>query len=212
MSVGKFCRITLRLTRDGFNTKFVNLSGGSRRKYETEFQCLEKCCPERIVFVNVQDSWHTESSAGCFFLTQRFIVKDTMQLIFKQVWDLFFVFLFTDTFLTSVSGNVLTVSGEFVDGEQAVVGTSTAAGQFCFKFQIVDLVNGQHGCLFAFVTVAGNQCGTECTHDTGNVRTDCFASGNSLKASQYSVIVEGTTLNNNVLTKFCRIGQLDYFK
>ena len=183
MSVGKFCRITLGLTRNGLNTKFVNLSGRSRREYETEFQCFEKCCPERIVFVNVQDSWHTERSAGCFFLTQRFVVKDTMQLIFKQVWDLFFVFLFTDTFLTSVSGNVLTVSGELVDGEQAVVGTSATAGQFCLKFQIIDLFDRQHSGLFAFITVTGNQCGTESTHDTGDIRTDRFASRNGLKAS-----------------------------
>ena len=135
-----------------------------------------------------------------------------MQLIFKQVWNLFFVFLFSDTFFTSVSGNVLTISGEFVDGEQAVIGTSTTAGQFCLKFQIIDLLDGEHGCLFAFITVTGNQCSTESTHNTGNIRTDRFTSGNGFEASQYSVIVEGTTLNNNVLTKFCRIGQLDYFK
>ena len=69
MSVCKLGRITFGFTRDGFDTKLINLSGGSRREYETEFQCLEKCCPERIVLVNVQDSWHTERSAGCFFLT-----------------------------------------------------------------------------------------------------------------------------------------------
>ena len=210
--MGKFGRITLGLTRNGLNTKFVNLSGGSRREYETEFQCFEKCCPERIVFVNVQDSWHTEGSAGCFFFAQRLIVKDTVQFIFKQVRDLFFVFLFTDTFFTSVSGNVLTVSGEFVDGEQAVVGTSATAGKFCLKFQIVDLADRQHGCLLAFVTVTGDQCGTESTHDTGDIRTDRLTAGNGLKASQYSVVVEGTTLNNNVLTKFCRVRQLDYLK
>ena len=49
VSVGKFCRITLRLTRDGFNTKFVNLSGGCRRKYnDGNLSALKKCCPERI--------------------------------------------------------------------------------------------------------------------------------------------------------------------
>ena len=212
MPVCKFSRITFGFTRDGFDTKLVNLSGGSRREYETEFQCLEKGCPERIVLVNVQDSWHTERSAGCFFLTQRFVVKDTMQLIFKQVWNLFFVFLFSDTFFTSVSGNVLTISGKFVDGEQAVIGTSTTAGQFCLKFQIIDLFDGQHSGLFAFITVTGDQCSAEGTHDTGDIRTDRFASGNGLKASQNRVIIECTALHNDVLTKFCRIGQLDNFE
>ena len=212
MPVCKFSRITFGFTRDGFDTKLVNFSGGSRREYETEFQCLEKCCPERIVLVNVQDSWHTERSAGCFFLTQRFVVKDTMQLIFKQVWNLFFVFLFSDTFFTSVSGNVLTISGKFVDGEQAVIGTPTTAGQFCLKFQIIDLLNGEHRCLFAFVTVTGDQCSTESTHNTGDIRTDRFTSGNSFEASQNRIVVEGTALNDDVLTKLCRIGQLDNFE
>ena len=212
MSVCQFGRITLRLARNGFDTKLVNLSGGSRREYESEFQCFEEGRPERIVFVNVQDSWHSDDSAGCFFLTQRFIVKDTMQLIFKEVRNLFFVFLFSDTFFTSVSGDVLTVSGKFVDGEQAVIGTSTTAGQFCLKFQIIDLFDGQHSGLFAFITVTGNQCSAEGTHDTGDIRTDCFASGNGLKASQDSIVVEGTALNDDVLTKFCRIRQLDNFE
>ena len=74
------------------------------------------------------------------------------------------------------------------------------------KCQCIDLVNGQHGGLSFLITLPGNQGSTESTHDTGDIRTDRFAAGNLFKASEYGVIVEGTALYNDVLTKIVGIG------
>ena len=58
----------------------------------------------------------------------------------------------------------------------------------------------------------GNESSTKSTHNTCNVRTDCFAVCNLFKASKNRIVVERTTLNYNVFTKFCCIRNLDYFK
>ena len=56
---------------------------------------------------------------------------------------------------------------------------------------------------------AGNQRGTESTHDSGDIRADGFAAGNLFEASKNRIIVEGTTLYNDVFTKFGSIRNLD---
>ena len=42
--------------------------------------------------------------------------SNTFVLIFKKVWNVVFVLLFSKTTLTAVAGNILTVAGEAVDG------------------------------------------------------------------------------------------------
>ena len=56
---------------------------------------------------------------------------------------------------------------------------------------------------------AGNQCSTESTHDSGNIRTDSFAAGNLFETSQNCIIVESTTLYNDVSAKFGSIRNFD---
>ena len=66
-------------------------------------------------------------------------------------------------------------------------------------FQLVDLVDGEHGGLFTFlIALSCDQSGTEGTHDTGDIRADGLAVGNLLKASENRVVVEGTTLYNDM--------------
>jgi len=94
-----------------------------------------------------------------------------------------------------------------------VVCTSLAACKLGSVGQFIDLFNGQHRRLIAgFVTFAGNQCGTESTHDSGNVRTGCVDTGNFFKTAQNGVIVESTTLNNNIFSQIFGIGQFDHLK
>ena len=92
---------------------------------------------------------------------------------------------------------------------QLLVHPLTVCHRGCI-FQLVDLINGEHGRLCAFlIAFTGNQCGTESTHDTGNIRADCFTAGNLFEASKNRIIVEGTTLYNDVFAKFGSIGNLD---
>ena len=123
-----------------------------------------------------------------------------------------FVLFFTDTTFTAVTADILAAAGEFVDGQTAVVGTSTAVCHCGCVFQFIDLVNGEHGgFLTLLVTFAGDQGSAERTHDSGDIRTDGFTVGDFFKASQNCIIIESTALYNDVLTKFGSIGNLDNF-
>ena len=75
---------------------------------------------------------------------------------------------------------------------------------------LVDLINGEHSRFCAFLMAfTGNQCSTEGTHDSGDIRTDGFAACNLFEASKNRIIVEGTTLYNDVLAKFGSVRNLD---
>ena len=53
MSVSQFCRVAFRFTWNGLNTEFINASCRSRREFDRESKLIEKCEPERIVFVYI---------------------------------------------------------------------------------------------------------------------------------------------------------------
>ena len=121
------------------------------------------------------------------------------------------ILLLTNTALTAVTAYELTPASEFVDGKTTVIGTSVAVGHGGGIFQLVDLVNGKHGGFTAFCVVAllGNEGSTESPHNTGNVRTNGFTACYTLKASKYTVVVEGSTLYHNMTSQLFGIGNLD---
>ena len=61
------------------------------------------------------------------------------------------------------------------------------------------------------MTFASDQSSTESSHDSGDIRTDGFTVGNLFKASQNCIIVESTTLYNDMFTKFGSIRNFDNF-
>ena len=112
-----------------------------------------------------------------------------------------FVLFLANTTLAAVTAYILAAAGEFVDSQTAVIGTSTTVCHRSCIFQLVDLFNGEHrGLLIGGVALSCDQRRTERTHDAGDVRADGFAVGDPLKASENSVVVECTTLNNDMLT------------
>ena len=120
------------------------------------------------------------------------------------------VLLLADTSLAAVSTDELTAAGKFIDGQTAVIGTSAAVCHRCCIFQLIDLVNGKHGCLFScLITLSRDQSRAKRTHDTCDIRTDRFTVCDLLEASEYRIIIKSTTLHNDMLTKFCRIRNLD---
>ena len=56
------------------------------------------------------------------------------------------------------------------------------------------------------VTVFCNQSSTERTHNAGDIRANDLYPGNLLEGAENCLIVEGSTLNDNMSSKFCRIG------
>ena len=91
-----------------------------------------------------------------------------------------------------------------------MVRTSLAAGELGCIGQFVDLFDTKHCCLvIRLVAFARDQSGTECTHDSGNIRTGSVYTGNLLEASKYSVVVEGSTLYNDILAEILCIGEFN---
>ena len=121
------------------------------------------------------------------------------------------ILLLTNTTLTAVAAYELTPAGEFVDGKTTVIGTSVAVGHGGSVFQLIDLGNGKHSSLTSFCMVAllGNEGSTESTHNTGNVRTNSLTACYTLKASKYTVVVEGSALHYNMTSQLFGIGNLD---
>ena len=60
--------------------------------------------------------------------------------------------------------------------------------------------------------LTGNQCCTECAHDAGDVGTDRLTACDFFEAAQYSIIIEGTALNDDLTAQLGSIGHLDNFK
>ena len=68
--------------------------------------------------------------------------------------------------LTAVSADVFTATGEFVDGQTAVVGTSAAVCHGGGVLEAVDLIDGKHGGFFTLlIALPCDQSSTEGTHD-----------------------------------------------
>ena len=112
------------------------------------------------------------------------------------------ILLTADTTFTAVAGDELTATGEFVDGQTTVVGTTLTFRHAGLELEIADLLIIQHcGHITVFVMFSGDQSRTESTHDTGDVGTDRMAVCNFLKAAQNSIIVESTALYHDIFTK-----------
>ena len=91
-----------------------------------------------------------------------------------------------------------------------MVGTAVTLGHGGGKFQVIDLVNGEHGGLHAvLIPFPGDQSRAEGAHDTGNVGTNRLAVRDFLKASKNRVIVEGAALYHDIFTESGGVGYLD---
>ena len=99
------------------------------------------------------------------------------------------------------------------DGKTTVVGAALAFGHSCAILQSINIIDRQHGRTFAvYVTFSGDQRSSKCPHDTCNIRANCIASGNHFKAAKNSIVIERTSLNNDVLTEFRGVRYFDYLK
>ena len=202
MAVGQLGRITFRFAGDGFNTQLVNLPGGGGREHHLVFQLRKEGKPERIVLEHIQDSGDTHLSSDCLIRRKRLVGKQPFIFVLVKIGYVIFVFLFADSPLAAVAADKLAAAGEFVDGQTAVVGTSSAVGHGGGIFQGVDLVNREHGCLFSlFIPFSGDKRGAERSHDAGDIRTDGVAVRDLLKAAEHRVVIEGSALYHNVFSK-----------
>ena len=113
-------------------------------------------------------------------IRDRLIGEEPLIFVSEQVWSRIFLFLFAQTTLTAVAGNIAAAVGEFVDGQTAVVGTSVTFGHGSGILQFFHLLFGEHGGFLTFVTLSCDQGSTECTHDAGNIRTVSYTHLNKM--------------------------------
>ncbi len=55
------------------------------------------------------------------------------------------------------------------------------------------------------------QCGSECPHESGNIRTDDFDAHLFLKSPQHGFVIEGTALHDNLSAELFRACAADDF-
>ena len=136
-----------------------------------------------------------------------------MELVFKQVRHGILCLLFAKSPLAAVSGDEFSSAAEVVDGQTAGVGTSAAFCHRCGVFQGTDVVDGEHGRSLALgVALPCDEGCSESAHDSGDIRTDRLAVGYLLKTPQDGIIIEGSALDHDVVSKLCCIGYFDDFE
>ena len=138
------------------------------------------------------------------------IVKYTLVLVFKKIWDVILVLLLAQTLFTAVSGDVLSVVGEFVYSQKTVVCTALTACELCGVGELVYLVDCEHCCLvISLMALACDECGTKGTHDTCDIRPCGMYTCYFFKASKNGIIVECTALDYDIFTEVACIRQFD---
>ena len=151
MAMGKFGRIAFRFTWNGLNTQLINLSGGSRREHNLILQFCKESIPERIILKHVQNTGDTYFTSRCLISSKRCVGENTLIFVFIKIRNMIFVLFLTDTAFTAVTAYILAASGEFVDSQTAVIGTSTTVCHRSCIFQLVNLINGEHSRFCAFL-------------------------------------------------------------
>ena len=110
---------------------------------------------------------------------------------------------------------MLTTSGKFADSKTAMIRTALTDRHTGAVFQMIDLVDAEHGRLIRSVfhkAVPCNQGSAKCTHNSCDIGTDYFNTCNLFEASENGIIIKGTTLYNNIFAKFFCIGNFYNFE
>ena len=100
-----------------------------------------------------------------------------------------------------------------IDCQTAVVRTTAAFCHGSLVFQCFNLFNWEHGSAFTIlITFPCNQGSSKSPHDTGDIRTDCLTVCDFFKTAQNGIIIEGSSLYDDMFSKFRGVGHLDDLK
>ena len=150
VTVCQLCRITFRFTWDGFDTKFVDLTVGSRREYHLIFQLRKEGEPERIVLKHIQDSRDTYCTADSLIGIKR-CRNRRFFCICNQTGLEYFLYSFCFPIPRSQRLPLIywRPPEKRLMVRRQLVGTAFTVCHAGGVFQIVDLVDGEHGGIFA---------------------------------------------------------------
>ena len=225
-------RIALGLGRDRLDAELVDLTCAGRGQHGPELQLTEEGRPERIVFVHVEDARDTHLATLGEIDRERLVIKHALHLISEEVRNVRLRLRLSEATLTAVTGDEVPAGTELVDGQDAVVVAALAAchaGRILEVDNVVDRkhaglhasVSGERNILFLtrlhrtkmfvlqLITLACDQCCAEGTHDAGDIRTGDMGVEEVLEGAEDGIVIEGTTLHDDVLSEILRIRNLD---
>ena len=105
---------------------------------------------------------------------------------------------------TAVACEILAAVREFLHGNQTAVAAAFAAVRAGFHMEFLQFIQWQNRRMLLPAFLRQNR-GTIGAHETGDIGTDNFSVQQFFHTAQYSVVVEGTTLHNNMVAKFPHI-------
>ena len=232
MTVRDLRRVALRLGRDRLDAELVDLTCAGWRQYSPELQLTEEGRPERIVLVHVEDARDTYLATLGEIDRERLVIKHALHLISEEVRNVRLRLRLSEATLTAVTGDEVPAGTELVDGQDAVVVAALAAchaGRVLKMYDVIDrkhagldtAIGGERYILFLtwlhlskmrilqLITLTCDQCCAEGTHDAGDIRTGDMGVEEVFKGAEDGIVVEGTTLHDDVLSEILRIRDLD---
>ena len=93
-------------------------------------------------------------------------------------------------------------------GKLTMVAAFLTACKLMVKCKVVKLISCNNIAVAAVPALLCNKSRTKSSHKTRNIGTDYIFSGEQLKASQYSIVVKGSALNNYIFAHKRRITKL----
>ena len=87
MTVCDFCGVACRFRGDCIDTEFVDFLRRLWRRNDAEAQGIEKCEPERIVFVHIEHARNADGTARCVFGRSRCVVERAIEFVSIEIGD-----------------------------------------------------------------------------------------------------------------------------
>ena len=225
-------RVALGLGRDRLDAELVDLTCAGRGQDGPELQLTEEGRPERIVLVHVEHTRDTHLATLGEIDRKRLVIKHALHLVSEEVRNVGLRLRLSETTLAAVAGDEVPAGAELVDGQDAVVVAALAARHAGRILELDDVVNRKHAGLHAsvsgernvlfltrlhlpkmfvlqLITLACDQRRTKGTHDAGDIRTGDMGIEEVLEGTEDGIVIEGTTLYDDVPAEILRVGHLD---
>ena len=211
MTMNQFSGIADRFGRNGLHPLFKGFLGGTRRDLHAKAQFCKECKPEGIVFVHIQSSWQANHAPLRLFFRERLIIREkTTILIVVHIRDFLYGLLIASGAAFTAIARYKTTAAEIIDGQQAVIRTLTATGQFRFIVKLLEFFRrNQRTGRMPIPLALRDERRAEGSHNTGDIRTNDLMACNFLKGPQYSVVIEGAALHDDLVSHFGVIPDLD---
>ena len=102
VAVSQFGGIAHRFGRNGFHARFEHFFVAFPGKYHSEPQLCQKCMPERIVFIHIENTGHANFAPLGFFGLKGSVAEKAFVFIIKEIGNIVFADLLAGAAFTAV--------------------------------------------------------------------------------------------------------------